>query len=220
MRILLVEDDPMMGKAVRKWLCKVGFSVDWTQDGRIAEVSIATEAYGLVVLDLTLPGRSGLDLLGAVRSRGNNVPVLVATARDAVADRIAGLNAGADDYIIKPYDLDELVARMRALIRRQAGSGLPVFRCGNILLDPVNKTVKLDGKGVTLSAREFSLLEVLIRRPGAVIARRNLEEALYGWGEEVVSNAIDVHMHNLRRKLGADVIKTVRGVGFRMAGKD
>jgi two-component system response regulator QseB len=220
MRILLVEDDPMMGKAVKKWLCKVGFSVDWTQDGRIAESSIATGSYGLVVLDLTLPGRSGLDLLGAVRSRGNNVPVLVATARDAVADRIAGLNAGADDYIIKPYDLDELVARMRALLRRQAGSGLPVFRCGSILLDPVNKTVKLEGRGVTLSAREFSLLEVLIRRPGAVIARRNLEEALYGWGEEVVSNAIDVHMHNLRRKLGADVITTVRGVGFRMAGKD
>jgi len=218
MRILLVEDDPMIGKAVRKWLCKTGFSVDWIEDGYAAERAITSDVHDLVVLDLALPRKAGLDVLRAVRAKRYNVPVLVATARDAVADRVAGLNAGADDYIIKPYDLDELVARIRALIRRRAGSGSPRIECGELVLDTIGRWVKLRGKDVTLSAREFSLLEVLMQRPGAVLSRSTLEEAVYGWGEEVLSNAIEVHLHNLRRKLGVDVIRNVRGVGYRVAG--
>ena len=217
MRILLVEDDPMIGKAVKQGLGKSGFSVDWAQDGRAAELSIANDVYNLVVLDLGLPRRDGIEILKSLRAKRNNIPVLVATARDAVSDRIAGLNAGADDYVVKPFDLDELVARIRALLRRHTGSGTPVIQRGALILDPIGKCVKLRENEVALSAREFALLEALMQKPGAVVSRDTLEEAIYGWGEEVASNAIEVHLHNLRKKLGTDMIRNVRGVGYRLA---
>ena len=217
MRILLVEDDPMIGKAVKQGLGKSGFSVDWAQDGRAAELSIANDVYNLVVLDLGLPRRDGIEILKSLRAKRNNIPVLVVTARDAVSDRIAGLNAGADDYVVKPFDLDELVARIRALLRRHTGSGTPVIQRGALILDPIGKCVTLRENEVALSAREFALLEALMQKPGAVVSRDTLEEAIYGWGEEVASNAIEVHLHNLRKKLGADMIRNVRGVGYRLA---
>ncbi len=214
MRVLLVEDDPMIGKAVCQGLTRAGFCVDWVSDGRAAELSIANNVYQTVILDLGLPRQDGLAVLAAARSRRNPVPVLIATARDAVADRIAGLNAGADDYLVKPYDLDELIARVRALIRRQAGSASPLLECGPLCVDPVARTVRLDGQPVELSAREFSLLEVLMQKPGAVLSRERLEDSVYGWSSEVGSNAVEVHLHNLRKKLGADRIRNVRGVGY------
>ncbi|MBS0338123.1 MAG: response regulator transcription factor [Proteobacteria bacterium] len=218
MRVLLVEDDPMIGKSVRQWLGKSGFSVDWVQDGQAAVLSIDNGVYDLVILDLGLPRKNGIDILKSIRAKHNNVPVLIATARDTVADRIGGLNAGADDYVVKPFDLDELVARMRALLRRHAGSGTPYLECGELRLDPIGKSVSLRGTDVPVSPREFALLEALMRKPGAVVSRNALEETIYGWGEESTSNAIEVHLHNLRRKLGADVIKNIRGVGYRVAG--
>ncbi|WKB53614.1 response regulator [Eleftheria terrae] len=219
MRILLIEDDTMIGKAVRQGLGDAGFSVDWVRDGRAAELSLANGVYDLAVLDLGLPRKDGMAVLQDLRSRGDMLPVLIATARDAVSDRIAGLNAGADDYVLKPFDLDELAARIRALLRRHAGSASPVYRCGEIVLDPVRKEVRLRGEPVALSAREFSLLEALMIKPGAVLSRQRLEEAVYGWSQEVGSNAIEVHLHHLRKKLGAHTIRNVRGVGYRLAGE-
>lgn len=217
MKILLVEDDAMIGKAVKQGLTHAGFSVDWAQDGRAAELSLVHDVYNLAVLDLGLPYKDGIAILKAARARGNNIPVLIATARDAVADRIAGLNAGADDYVTKPFDLDELVARIRALLRRHAGSGSPVVTYGAICFDTIRKIVSLRGVAVDLSAREIGILEALMQKPGAVLSKEALEEALYGWGQEIGSNAVEVHLHNLRKKLGADVIKNVRGVGYRVA---
>ena len=217
MRLLLVEDDPMIGKAVLQGLTRAGFCVDWVKDGRAAELSIANNHYQTVILDLGLPRQDGLAVLAAARTRRNPVPVLIATARDAIADRIAGLNAGADDYLVKPYDLDEMVARVRALIRRYAGSATPLLECGVLRVDPVARSVSLDGQPVELSAREFSLLEVLMQRPGAVLSRESLEDAVYGWSSEISSNAVEVHLHNLRKKLGAERIKNVRGVGYCIA---
>jgi two-component system response regulator QseB len=214
--VLLVEDDTMIGKAVQQGLVRAGFTVDWVNDGRAAELSMASGVYHAVVLDLGLPRKDGLEVLKAARARDNHVPVLIATARDAVADRIAGLNAGADDYLVKPFDLDELAARLRALIRRNAGSGRPEFIHGEVVLDPAAKTVLLRGERMALSAREFSILEALMQRPGAVLSCEALEEAVYGWDQEVGSNAIEVHLHHLRKKLGPDVIQNVRGVGYRM----
>ena len=216
MRLLLVEDDPMIGKAVQQGLVRAGFTVDWVSDGRAAELSMASGVYHAVILDLGLPRKDGLEVLKAARARDNHVPVLIATARDAVADRIAGLNAGADDYLVKPFDLDELAARLRALIRRNAGSGRPEFIHGEVVLDPAAKTVLVRGERLALSAREFSILEALMQRPGAVLSCEALEEAVYGWDQEVGSNAIEVHLHHLRKKLGPDVIQNVRGVGYRM----
>ncbi len=217
MRVLLVEDDPMIGKAVLQGLTLAGFCVDWVTDGRAAELSIANDVYQTVILDLGLPRQDGIAVLLAARARRNPVPVLIATARDAVADRIAGLNAGADDYLIKPYDLDELVARVRALLRRHAGSATPLLQYGALCVDPIARTVMLEGRSVDLSAREFSLLEVLMQKPGAVLSRAALEDSVYGWSSEVGSNAIEVHLHNLRKKLGADRIRNVRGVGYCIA---
>lgn len=217
MRLLLVEDDAMIGKAVSQGLTRAGFSVDWVTDGRAAELSIANAVYQAVVLDLGLPCQDGIRVLADARKKGNAVPVLIATARDAVADRIAGLNAGADDYLIKPYDLDEMIARLRALIRRHAGSASPLLDCGALRVDPVARTVTLDGQPVDLSAREFSVLEALMQKPGAVLSREALEDAVYGWSSEVGSNAVEVHLHNLRKKLGAERIRNVRGVGYCMA---
>ncbi len=217
MRILLIEDDEMIAKAVRRGLAQAGFTVDWARDGRDAELSLANGVYDLAVLDLGLPKKDGMALLATLRGKGDSMPVLIASARDTVSDRIAGLEAGADDYVLKPFDLDELIARVRALLRRHVGSGIPVLKCGALTLDPVRKMVTKDDQAVELSAMEFAVLEALMQRPGAVLSREKLEESVYGWGEEVSSNAIEVHLHNLRKKLGSHLIKNVRGVGYRVA---
>lgn len=218
MRILLVEDDAMVGSAVRKGLVGAGFAVDWVRDGQAAELSAATAIYDLVVLDLGLPRKDGLSVLIALRAAGNRIPVLVATARDAVQDRIEGLNAGADDYLLKPFDLDELIARVHALLRRAAGTGSPVITVGTISLDPVARRVMQDGHEVELSAREFAILEALMRRSDGVMSRAELEEAVYDWDSSIGSNAVEVHLHKLRRKLGSHAIRNIRGVGYRVDG--
>lgn len=216
MRILLIEDDSMIGEAVRAGLASAGFSVDWVLDGRAAELSLASGNHDLAVLDLGLPRKGGMALLRELRARGQKTPVLIATARDAVEDRIAGLNAGADDYALKPFDLDELIARIRAVLRRHAGNATSLLTCGAVTLDPVCRVVTHHDEPVPVSAREFAVLEALMQRPGAVLSRQKIEESVYGWGDEIGSNAVEVHLHNLRRKLGAQVIKNVRGVGYRM----
>ena len=216
MRLLLVEDDAMIGRAVRQGLGDAGFTVDWVTDGRAAELALANGVYDLAVLDLGLPAKDGMEVLRELRKRRDPLPVLIVTARDAVADRIEGLNAGADDYVLKPFDLDELVARVRALLRRHAGGATPVLECGGLTLDTVRREVRRDGQEIQLSAREFALLEALMQRPGAVLSREQLEDAIYGWGEEVGSNAVEVHLHNLRRKLGPEIIRNVRGVGYKV----
>jgi len=216
MRILLIEDDDMIGKAVRRGLVDAGFAVDWVTDGRAAELALDNGVYDLAVLDLGLPKKDGMAIVASLRTTGNAMPVLIASARDTVRDRIAGLEAGADDYVLKPFDLDELVARVRALLRRNAGSGSPLLRFGSLVLDPLRKLVTQGGASIDLSAKEFAVLEALMQRPGAVLSRAQLEESVYGWGDEVGSNAIEVHLHHLRKKLGAAVIKNVRGVGYRV----
>lgn len=218
MRILLVEDDNMIGKAVRQGLTAAGFAADWVLDGRSADLALANGVYELVILDLGLPRKDGMDVLRTLRQRGDRIPVLIASARDAVADRIAGLEAGADDYVLKPFDLDELVARVRALLRRRAGNVTSELQAGTLTMDPVRKTVDLAGRPVDLSAKEFAILEALMQQPGAVLSRQRLEESVYGWSQEIGSNAIEVHLHHLRKKLGADLIKNVRGVGYRVSG--
>lgn len=216
MRILLIEDDAMIGKAIRQGLSLSGFAVDWVADGRAAELSLANGVYDLAILDLGLPKKDGMAILTTLRSLGNSMPVLIASARDTVRDRIAGLEAGADDYVLKPFDLNELIARVRALLRRQTGSATTALRVGDLCLDPVRKVVTLGARVVNVSARELAILEALMRRPGAVLSRAKLEDSVYGWGEEVGSNAIEVHLHNLRRKLGSHRIRNVRGVGYRV----
>jgi DNA-binding response OmpR family regulator len=219
MRILLVEDDPMIGKTLQQALQQDGYAVDWVRDGEAGRTALATgrEAYALVLLDLGLPRKSGLDLLKEIRRAGNRVRVLVVTARDAVADRVAGLDAGADDYLAKPFSLDELAARMRALLRRDIAREDNLLRHRELAVDRVTHTVMQAGRAVDLSAREFALLTALMERPGAALSKAQLEERLYPWGDEVESNAIEVHIHNLRKKLGADAIRTLRGVGYALA---
>ena len=214
MRVLLVEDDPMIGKSVQQGLRQDGSSVDWVRDGQAAELALTTTPYELLLLDLGLPGRSGLDVLARLRRSGNDIPVLIITARDAVADRIRGLDSGADDYLVKPFDLDELSARMRALLRRHAGRASPVIEHGDLRMNPATHELTQDGKPVALSAREFALLQALLERPGTPLSRTKLEERLYGWGEEIESNAVEVYIHSLRRKLGTERIKNIRGVGY------
>lgn len=216
MRILLAEDDPMIGGSLCKGLRGEGFTVDWVQDGRSAELALETTGYALVLLDLGLPKKDGLAVLHGWRRRDLTVPVLILTARDAVPDRVKGLDSGADDYLVKPFDLSELLARMRALLRRQAGRVRELVEIGGVRLDPAAHTVEYQGQPVALSAREFALLHALLEQPGVVLSREQLEEQLYGWGEEVESNTIEVHIHNLRRKLSPGVIRTVRGVGYRL----
>ena len=214
MRLLLVEDDPMIGESVRAGLQQDGFAVDWVQDGRAAELAMDANAYDTLLLDLGLPRKTGLEVLAALRRRGNAIPVLILTARDAVADRVKGLDAGADDYLVKPFDLEELAARVRALLRRKSGSADPVLQVGDLAINPATHEVSLAGKAVSLSAREFALIHALASRPGVVYSRAQLEEKLYGWGQEVESNTVEVYVHALRRKLGAQLIQNVRGVGY------
>lgn len=217
MRLLLVEDDIMIGQSIRTGLKQEGYTVDWVQDGKAAEVALLDDVYSLVLLDLGLPKRNGLELLKVLRARGNAVPVLVVTARDAVMDRVAGLDSGADDYLVKPFDLDELAARVRALLRRQGGRADPVISHGKLKIYPANRQVTFDEKELALSAKEYALLVALMERPGAVLSRSQLEEKVYGWNEEIESNAVEVHIHNLRKKLGSDFIRNVRGVGYMIA---
>jgi two-component system response regulator QseB len=219
-RALLVEDDPMIGKAVAEGMQGDGYAVDWVRDGLDAQSALMHDVYDVALLDLGLPRKDGLELLKHLRRAGLELPVLIITARDAVADRIAGLDAGADDYLVKPFDLEELLARTRALIRRRAGRAAPEIRYGALTLDPVKRRVVFRGRCVELSAREFAVLEALAREPGAVISRSKLEESVYGWGEEVGSNTVEVHLHHLRRKLDARLIRNVRGVGYRIARID
>lgn len=216
MRLLLVEDDGMIGEAVRLGLRKQGLAVDWVQDGAAAKAALGAESFDLVLLDLGLPKLDGLQVLKWLRGTGSKVPVLILTARDSVNDRIHGLDAGADDYIVKPFDFDELAARVRAVQRRHSGRAENLVEHLGITLDPASHAVTRDGEPVNLSHREFALLEALLERPGQVLSRTQLEERLYGWGEEVESNAVEVHIHNLRKKLGAEYIQNVRGVGYRV----
>ena len=204
----------MIGESVRKGLQQDGFAVDWVQDGRAAEIALETNPYDALLLDLGLPRKAGLEVLAALRRRGNCIPVLILTARDAVADRVKGLDAGADDYLVKPFHLEELAARVRALLRRKSGRADPIIQVGNLTLNPATHEASLDGKPIVLSAREFGLIHALAERPGVVLSRAQIEEKLYGWGHEVESNAVEVYVHSLRRKLGANLIRNVRGVGY------
>ena len=217
MRILLVEDDGMIGEGVRKWLRGEGFSVDWVTDGQSAELAVDNGVYDLMLLDLGLPKKDGLAALKSLRKRGHRLPVLVLTARDAVPDRVKGLDSGADDYMVKPFDLEELSARIRALLRRHAGRADPVQTVGSVSFNAATREVLRDGQPVHLSARELALLRAFLDRPGAVLSRAQLEEKLYGWAEEIESNAVEVHIHALRKKLGHDFIRNVRGLGYMVA---
>ena len=217
MRILLVEDDASLGATVQSWLQMDGHAVDWLQRGDHAVTALATHDYQCVLLDRGLPGLDGDGVLQALRARGGTLPVLLITARDTLADRVEGLDLGADDYLVKPFDLEELSARVRAALRREARQPSPVLQHGGVTLDPVAKRATRDGAPVSLTAREFAVLEALMRRPTHILSRAQIEEALYGWGEEVESNAIEVHIYNLRRKLGSAFITTVRNQGYGLA---
>ncbi|MBL0425164.1 response regulator [Ramlibacter alkalitolerans] len=214
MRLLLVEDDTMIGKAVLDVLRSEHYAVDWVRDGEAADAALLAEQYDLVLLDLGLPKADGLQVLRSLRGRRDAVPVLVATARDAIGDRVAGLDAGADDYIVKPYDTDELLARVRALLRRSAGRGEPVISHNGVELNPATREARLNGQPLALSPREWALLEPMLQRPGVVFSRAQLEQKLYGWKDDISSNAVEVYVHGLRKKLGADFIRTVRGLGY------
>ena len=214
MHILLAEDDPLLGDGLRAGLRQLGFQVDWVQSGDAAERELRAQEYAAAVLDLGLPRKDGMDVLAAVRAAGLTTPVLVLTARDAVPDRIRGLDAGADDYVVKPVDLHELAARLRALVRRAHGQPRDRLRAGDVELDPAARTVRKGETPVTLSTREFDLLHALMLNANRVLTREQLEQHLYSWGQEVESNAVEVHVHNLRRKLGSASIQTVRGVGY------
>mgnify|MGYP001176999262 FL=1 len=214
MRILLVEDDRLLGDGVKAGLAGAGFAVDWVRDGEAALAALAAESFTAIVLDLGLPRRDGLSVLSALRGAGNPVPVLVLTARDQVVDKVRCLDLGADDYVVKPFDLDELAARLRALVRRSQGRADASLRHGDLVLDPAARSATLKGVPVALTGREFDLLRMLLDAAGRVLTRRMLDEQLYAWGEAVGSNALEVHIHHLRRKLGSELIRTVRGVGY------
>ena len=214
MRILLAEDDPLLGDGLQAGLRQLGFLVDWVRDGVAAERELRTDSYVAAVLDLGLPMRDGMEVLSSLRRSGSALPVLVLTARDALPDRIRGLDVGADDYVVKPVDLHELAARLRALVRRSHGQPQETLTAQNVRMDPAARAVEVDGKPVTLSAREFDLLHALLLNAGRVLSREQLQKHVYGWGQEVESNAVEVHIHHLRRKVGSTLIQTVRGVGY------
>lgn len=215
MRVLLVEDDPMIGAAIQGALKDASYAVDWLKDGRAALATLNSQHYDLVLLDLGLPGKDGMDVLAGLRAKDNPVPLVVITARDGLDDRLRGLDGGADDYVLKPFDLAELLARMRAVLRRKGGTAAPVLGNGIVSLDPATREASVHGgPPLLLSNREFSLLQALLVRPGAILSRSELEDRIYGWGEEVESNAVEYLIHALRRKLGSEVIKNVRGVGW------
>ena len=220
MRILLVEDDALLGDGIRAGLKLADYAVDWVRDGEAARLALLDHAYQACLLDLGLPRRDGLSLLGDLRRQGHQLPVLILTARDTSADKIAGLDAGADDYLTKPFDLLELQARLRALIRRAGGAATPTLAHADIVLDPASKRVTRDGQEVALSAREFTLLHDLLRHKSHIRSRSQIEESLYAWGEETGSNTVEVYIHNLRRKLGVNFIRTVRGLGYRLGDAD
>ena len=214
MRILLAEDDPLLGEGLRAGLRQQGFLVDWVRDGEAAQREILAQPYAAAVLDLGLPRKDGMEVLAAVRRAGAALPVLVLTARDAIPDRVRGLDVGADDYVVKPVDLDELAARLRALVRRAHGQPRETLAVQDVVLDPAARSVRKAGEAVVLAPREFDLLHALMLNADRVLSREQIEQHLYSWGTEVDSNAVEVHVHNLRRKLGAALIRTVRGVGY------
>lgn len=214
MRILLVEDDPLLGDGIHAGLRQQDYNVEWLRDGESAAIALLQEDYDLVVLDLGLPKKNGLEVLRQVRAKGRAMPVLILTAQGEIENRVAGLDAGADDYLTKPFDIDELYARIRALIRRAGGRAQPRIRYGDIELDPAAHSVTRDGEVVPLSRREFSVLLELMENQGRVLSRSRLEQGLYGMDEEVESNAVEVHIHHLRKKLGSELIRTIRGVGY------
>lgn len=218
MRVLLVEDDTMIGEAVQAALKDAAYAVDWVRDGQAAPAALRTQAYDFVLLDLGLPGRDGLEVLRDIRAGGNPVPVLIITARDGLDDRLRGLDGGADDYVLKPFEMAELLARMRVALRRRAGSAESSLSNGEVRLDLSTRQASVAGQpDVQLSAREFALLQALLVRPGAILSRGELEDRIYGWGEEVESNAVEFIIHALRRKLGSQVIRNVRGLGWRVS---
>ena len=214
MRVLIVEDDEMIAQGLQTALRRGGFAVDWMRDGKNAAAALLGSTFDVVLLDLGLPQLDGIDVLRGLRKRGDATPVIILTARDEIQHRVAGLDAGADDYIVKPFDLDEMMARMRSVLRRAAGRGDPGIQHGDLHLDPVTRTVERGGRPVNLSAHEYSVLEALLQRPGAVLSRSQLEDRLYGWDDQIGSNAVEVYVHGLRRKLGSEAIRTLRGVGY------
>ena len=214
MRLLLVEDDPILGDAIKTGLGQDGYNVDWISDGVQASQALRTEPFDLLVLDLNLPGKPGLSVLKELRNKSDPLPVLILTANDSIEDRVSGLDAGADDYLTKPFELDELLARVRALLRRSQGRATPTLRHGELELDPAAHTVTVSGKQIDLSAGEFNLLHLLLEARGRVFQRTQLEEKLYGWNKDIESNTIEVYIHHLRKKLGSELIRTVRGVGY------
>ncbi len=214
MRLLLVEDDDLIGDAIQTGLGQEKYTVDWVKDGNSAILAMKNETFDTVILDIGLPLRSGIEVLKEVRGLGITTPVLVLTARDSVTDRVAGLDSGADDYLAKPFDMDELVARIRALLRRSSGRANPLLTHGDISLDPAAHQVTRAGEVVELSGREFAILQVLMEYHGKVMSKSRLEEELYGWSSDVESNTVEVYIHHLRKKLGSDLIRTIRGVGY------
>lgn len=214
MRVLLVEDDALLGKAVRTGLEQQDHAVDWVQDGAAAELALLTNEYAALVLDIGLPKQDGMALLKKLRAKGNCAPVVIITARDDIADRIAGLDSGADDFIVKPFDLQELSARLRAVVRRASGRASSDIVHGSLKVDPAARSVILDNKSIPLTAREFAILNHLLEHRGKVLSKQQLQEALYSWSDEIESNTVEVHVHHLRRKLGRDLIKTMHGMGY------
>ncbi len=215
MRVLLVEDDPMIGEAIQDALKDASYAVDWVKNGQTALTTLGCQHYDLVLLDLGLPGKDGLDVLASIRAKANPVTLLIITARDGLDARLRGLDGGADDYVLKPFQMAELLARMRAVLRRKGGNATLVLGNGVLSLDPATREASVNGgSAVQLSNREFSLLQALLVRPGAILSRSELEDRIYGWGEEVESNAVEYLIHALRRKLGSEAIKNVRGVGW------
>jgi two-component system response regulator QseB len=214
--LLLVEDDPLLGEGLKMALARDGYTVDWLRNGKQALQALATDEFSVVILDLGLPGLDGIEVLTRTRAKGTTTPVLILTARDAIPDRVTGLDQGADDYLTKPFDIEELSARVRSLIRRSQGRSQPLLIHGDVQIDPAAQTLSKAGQTIDLSQKEFIIIRYLMEHKGRPISRSRLEEQLYGWDKEIESNALEVHIHNLRKKLGSDLIKTVRGVGYRL----